>query len=148
MRAFPGRFSRLANLAAGVAAVLCSLSAAALDPARAVLEYGHDSWSAAEGLPQNTVYAIAQTPDGYLWLGTQEGLVRFDGIRFTIFDSRNTPAMRDDWVLAFCETRNGTLWVGTAEGLLRGRDGRFDGWQPDGPLARGMVRSLIQARDG
>ncbi len=119
-----------------------------LNPATALSQYGRDLWDSDSGLPQNSVDAIIQTRDGYLWLGTQEGLIRFDGVRFRIFDSRNTPAMRDDWVLSFCETSDGTLWVGTAEGLLRGRDGRFDGWQPDGPLAGGMVRSLVQARDG
>ena len=142
----PSRVLRAAFLATSLA--LAASRASGLNRATALSQYGRDLWDSDSGLPQNSVDAIVQTRDGYLWLGTQEGLIRFDGVRFTIFDSRNTPAMRDDWVLAFCETRDGTLWVGTAEGLLRGRDGRFDGWQPDGPLSRGMVRSLIQARDG
>ena len=140
------RALRAAFFAALVA--FTSSRAFGLNRATALSQYGRDVWDSDSGLPQNSVDAIIQTRDGYLWLGTQEGLIRFDGVRFRIFDSRNTPAMRDDWVLSFCETRDGTLWVGTAEGLLRGSDGRFDGWQPDGPLAAGMVRSLVQARDG
>jgi ligand-binding sensor domain-containing protein len=142
----PRRVLATAFLAASLA--LAASRASGLNRATALSQYGRDLWDSDSGLPQNSVDAILQTRDGYLWLGTQEGLIRFDGVRFRIFDSRNTPAMRDDWVLSFCETRDGTLWVGTAEGLLRGRDGRFDGWQPDGPPAAGMIRSLVQARDG
>ncbi len=142
----PRQVVATAFLAASLA--LAASRASGLNRATALSQYGRDLWDSDSGLPQNSVDAILQTRDGYLWLGTQEGLIRFDGVRFRIFDSRNTPAMRDDWVLSFCETRDGTLWVGTAEGLLRGSDGRFDGWQPDGPLAGGMIRSLVQARDG
>jgi len=111
-------------------------------------QYGRDFWDSDSGLPQNSVDTILQTRDGYLWLGTQEGLVRFDGVRFTVLDSRNSPAMHDDWVKSLCEARDGTLWVGTAEGLLRSRNGRFDGWQPDGVLSRAMILQVYQARDG
>src|SRR5215831_20929033 len=135
------------GVAIGTLALLVS-PCRALDPARAITQYTHDAWRTEEGLPQNSVQAIAQTRDGYLWLGTQEGLVRFDGVRFTVFDSRNSPAIRDDWVRALCEARDGTLWVGTAEGLLRSRNGRFDGWQPDGVLSRAMILQVYQARDG
>ena len=53
-------------------------------------EYSFDAWTTANGLPQNTVTGLVQTPDGYLWLSTFDGLARFDGVRFTIFDSANT----------------------------------------------------------
>ena len=53
-------------------------------------EYGFDVWTTANGLPQNTVNGVAQTPDGYLWLATFDGLARFDGVRFTIFDKGNS----------------------------------------------------------
>ena len=65
--------------------VLCA-PAAALDPEKFVTQYTHQAWRTDEGLPQNSIQAIAQTADGYLWLGTQEGLVRLDGVRFTVFD--------------------------------------------------------------
>ncbi|MGZ8833525.1 MAG: two-component regulator propeller domain-containing protein, partial [Thermoanaerobaculia bacterium] len=57
----------------------------ALDPSMATTQYGLSVWTTDQGLPQSSVNAIAQTPDGYLWFGTQEGLARFDGARFTIF---------------------------------------------------------------
>ncbi len=131
-----------------VALALTASSAWALNAGTALSQYGRDVWDSDTGLPQNSVDAILQTRDGYLWLGTQEGLVRFDGVRFTVFDSRNSPAMRDDWVRSLCQARDGTLWVGTAEGLLRGANGRFDGWQPGGILSRGAVMQLFESRDG
>ena len=127
---------------------LLAAPAAALNPGTGLSQYGRDVWDGDSGLPQNSVDSILQTRDGYLWLGTQEGLVRFDGVRFSVFDSRNSPAIRDDWVRSLCEARDGTLWVGTAEGLLRSHNGRFDGWQPDGDLARGAVTQLLESRDG
>ncbi len=62
----------------------------ALDPARLITQYGHDVWQIENGLPQNTVTSITQTRDGYIWVGTHEGLARFDGVRFKIFDKHNS----------------------------------------------------------
>ena len=59
---------------------------AALDPTKAITQYVRQTWQSGSGLPHNTVMAIAQTTDGYVWLGTEEGLARFDGDRFTVFD--------------------------------------------------------------
>src|SRR5438067_5984261 len=80
--------------------------------------YLHDSWNTENGLPQNDVTQLIQTRDGYLWLGTNGGLVRFDGIQFTIFDSGNTPELRSNRILALAEDRDGTLWIGTQNGGL------------------------------
>src|SRR5688572_19685637 len=60
-----------------------------------IAQYSIDTWTTADGLPQNSVTAMAQTTDGYLWLGTFNGLVRFDGTRFTVFDRDNVPALVD-----------------------------------------------------
>src|SRR5712691_6712161 len=95
----PGPALRLALLA--ILLALAASRAPALNRSTALSQYGRDVWDNDSGLPQNSVDAIIQTRDGYLWLGTQEGLVRFDGVRFTVFDTRNTPAMRDDWILSF-----------------------------------------------
>jgi ligand-binding sensor domain-containing protein/signal transduction histidine kinase/CheY-like chemotaxis protein len=100
-------------------------SALALDPARRVTQYSHDAWKDEEGLPQNSVYALAQTRDGYLWVATWEGLVRFDGLHFTVYDQRNTPELHDEYIEALAEDVAGTLWVGTARGLVAWREGRF-----------------------
>src|SRR5207247_5735394 len=89
-------------------------------------QYSHRIWRMQDGLPQNRIQAISQTPDGYLWIGTPEGLVRFDGARFFLFDRSNTPAFRDDSILALIPSRNGGLWIGTeGGGLLHYRNGEF-----------------------
>src|SRR3954470_3841901 len=75
-------------------------------------------WRTEEGLPQNTVPAIIQSRDGYLWAGTELGLVRFDGLRFTIFDKSNTPALKSNVVDALLEDHAGDLWIGTVGGGL------------------------------
>ena len=69
---------------------IVGLIALGLFPAKGLAQYRFDKWSTDEGLPQNTVSAILQTRDGYLWLATAGGLVRFDGLRFTVFDKGNT----------------------------------------------------------
>src|SRR3982074_3301308 len=93
--------------------------ALALDPNKAITQYGHAVWNAENGLPQNSVNAIVQTRDGYLWLGTYEGLARFDGVKFTVFNKRSTPALKNTAVRALCEDAAGNLWVGTEDGLAR-----------------------------
>jgi ligand-binding sensor domain-containing protein/signal transduction histidine kinase len=102
-----------------------TLPAVALNPQRALDHYGHQAWNTGSGLPQNTVHSILQTRDGYLWLGTDGGLVRFDGIDFLTFDTENTPQFRSDTVYDLMEDTSGTLWISTATGLLSYRDGGF-----------------------
>lgn len=70
-------------------------------------------WTTEEGLPQNSVNAILQTREGYLWLGTFGGLVRFDGVKFTTYNSGNTPGLKSNRILSLCESKDGTLWIGT-----------------------------------
>ena len=81
------------------------------------------NWDLDDGLPSARINAIARTSDGYLWLATQRGLVRFDGSRFVIFDSSNTPGMKDDRASCLLLDRQGGLWVGTAAGTLLKRAG-------------------------
>lgn len=82
------------------------------------------AWGTEKGLPQNTVNAITQTRDGYLWLATQEGLARFDGVRFTEFGLQDgLPSVE---VHAICEDSAGTLWIGTSGGLSRLVNGRIE----------------------
>src|SRR5262245_35357602 len=71
-------------------------------------DYSHRIWRVPDGLPQNRIQAISQTPDGYLWIGTSGGLVRFDGVRFFVFDRSNTSVFRDDSILALCPSRDGS----------------------------------------
>ena len=75
-------------------------------------------WNIDKGLPQNTVKSLVQTSDGYIWFGTSGGLVRFDGISFTVFNTVNTPLLTSDRVLTLMEDRDGRLWIGLEEGGL------------------------------
>ena len=99
--------------------------AMALDPLRSLDHFGHQAWGTDSGLPQNTVHSILQTRDGYLWLGTDGGLVRFDGIDFVTFDAENTPQFKSDTIYDLLEDGSGSLWISTAAGLLRYRSGVF-----------------------
>src|SRR5579875_2937709 len=95
-----------------------------LDPGKPIAELQQDVWGTDQGLPQNTIPAIAQSRDGYLWFGTELGLVRFDGMRFTVFDRTNTPELRSSKIDALLEDRNGDLWIGTVGGGLTRLQGR------------------------
>ncbi len=77
-----------------------------------VEEYLANGWSAEDGLPQNTVTCITQTRDGYLWLGTWNGVVRFDGARFVFSGAHNTSEIKRNRILALQEDRQGGLWIG------------------------------------
>jgi ligand-binding sensor domain-containing protein len=133
------------------AALLLCLSlptlAAALDPAKALTQYATDVWRLQEGLPHNSVTSIAQTPDGRIWIGTEEGLARFDGLRFTPYGSSNTPQIRNQHVLALLTDRAGALWVGTyGGGVQRYQDGAFT--DVSAGLSNLVVGQLYQDRAG
>ncbi len=82
--------------------------------------YSRRLYGIANGLPEQTVQAFAQTPDHYLWVGTTGGLARFDGSHFTVFDRENTPAFLENSVFCLLAARDGSLWIGTeGSGLLR-----------------------------
>ena len=100
-------------------------AAVALDPQRSLEHFGHQAWRTDSGLPQNTVHSILQTRDGYLWLGTDGGLVRFDGIDFVTFDAENTSPFKSDTVYDLLQDESGALWISTAAGLVRYQDGSF-----------------------
>jgi signal transduction histidine kinase/streptogramin lyase len=96
----------------------------ALDPLKALTRFSQTTWTQKEGLPQDAISAIVQTTDGYLWLGTEEGLARFDGYDFTIFnkDSGDLPS---NTVTVLVAATDGSLWIGTANGLAHYHDKRF-----------------------
>ena len=101
-------------------------SAPALDPNKTIPQYAHAAWGTEQGLPNATVPAILQTRDGYMWIGTELGLARFDGVRFAVFDSKNTPELKSNVVQALAEDSEGTLWISTnGGGLTQYRDGKF-----------------------
>jgi signal transduction histidine kinase len=101
----------------------CCLRGLALEPTTPLANYGRQAWGMENGLPQNTVQSLVQTRDGFIWLGTEVGLVRFDGNSFAVFDKSSTPALPGADVRCLLETRDGALWIGTSEGLARWKDG-------------------------
>ena len=138
------------QLSRAALALLCATvplrSAIALDPSKALTQYVHSSWRTADGLPQSSVMKVLETKDGYLWIGTQAGLARFDGVRFTVFDHSNTPALVDDWISDLTEDGEGTLWIGTSHGgVTTYRDGKFS--HLDSVAARSAL-TLAVAVDG
>ncbi len=102
-----------------------------------------DVWGTADGLPQSSVIAIIQTRDGYLWLGTLNGLVRFDGNSFTRFNVNNTPGLPDNRIVFLFEDSHRTLWVGTeTAGLCSIKNGEVKNFPTGG--AGGKITSAIE----
>jgi ligand-binding sensor domain-containing protein/signal transduction histidine kinase len=100
-------------------------------------------------LPEQTVQAFAQTRDGYLWIGTSGGLVRFDGAHFTVFDRQNTPALHENSIFCLMVARDGALWIGTeGGGLARYAQGQFRSWTAREGLSNDFVRSLAEDAKG
>jgi len=122
--------------------------ALALDPDKSLLQFPHQSWQTEDGLPQNAIQALAQTPDGYLWGGTWEGLVRFDGVRFTVFDLTNTPALQARSIRCLATDSEGTLWIGTDAGLTRMSGGSFSRVEVPSHLPLRNLKALLPTRDG
>src|SRR5260221_4518491 len=81
-------------------------------------EYTQTIWTHKDGLPSASIYSIAQTPDGYLWLATADGLVQFDGVRFTHWRPKTGHTALLGVVRTLCAGRDGTLWVGTGSGVV------------------------------
>jgi ligand-binding sensor domain-containing protein/signal transduction histidine kinase len=104
----------------GLLGPICSL---ALDPAKNVYQYNCQSWSRQEDLPANSINAITQTKDGYLWLGTSQGLVRFDGFEFKLIGLPDNAQFRSQVISSLTSSKAGGLWFGINAGSL----GYFDG---------------------
>lgn len=108
------------------------------------------SWKAEDGLPQNSVTSIIQTHDGYLWLGTFDGLVRFDGVKFKVLRPENAPGLPSNRILTLLQDHAGALLVGTEEGrLAKSRSGGFDNLIPESANPKSTaLRAVAEDRDG
>ena len=111
------------------AVLVCVLTrgALALDPQKSLTQYSRTVWRQEHGLPQDTIRAIAQTTDGYLWLGTDEGLARFDGYEFAVFD-KGSGALPGNSITALAAARDGSLWIGTSTPCSRTRSTSARTW--------------------
>ncbi len=133
------------------AAIPCHSNSAdfGLDPSKPITQFHQDVWTTDQGLPQNTVPAIVQTADGYLWMGTELGLVRFDGVQFTVFDKTNTPELKSNIVDALLVDRHDTLWIGTnGGGLIRYAKGKFRSFTTKDGLSKNTVLALLEDETG
>ncbi|MGH9829926.1 MAG: ligand-binding sensor domain-containing protein, partial [Blastocatellia bacterium] len=112
-------------------------------------QYRFNHWTTDDGLPQNSVRAILQTRDGYLWFTTLDGMVRFDGIRFTVFNKGNTKGIQSNRFFALLEDREGSLWMGTEDGgVCRYHRGTFTSYTTSDGLTSNDVLSIHLNREG
>ena len=136
------------GLCLGLAISLTAGPSAALEPRKALTQYTHQTWQAHEGLPQNSILAMVQGRQGYLWLGTQEGLVRFDGVRFTVFERAQT-GLSHNFVRALREDRSGALWIGTnGGGVNRLQNGVFQAFRRREGLPSDEVNCIYEDQAG
>src|ERR1039458_7509198 len=145
-------------LSGGASALLMlTIWAAWLGPAAApaqgatngITRYDIQGWQSDDGLPQNSVRAITQTSEGYLWVGTQEGLARFDGVRFAALGTNAPPELKHGWIGALCAGRDGSLWIGgDGYGLARLKGGKFTRFSEADGLLSNQIRCLLEGRDG
>ena len=135
------------------AAALVALSLAGGAPALAQRtsddpDYVVTNWQTEDGLPENSATAIAQTADGYLWFGTFKGLVRFDGVKFTVFDATNTPGLPGPAIINLHLDRAGRLWVSTTRGLASLREGQWRAYGPADGWSGDYVRWFAETEEG
>ncbi len=143
---------RAQSLVAGLVCVasvctilLCSRSAFALDPSLGVSQYAHNLWKYRDGFAKQFIESIAQTPDGYLWLGTGVGLYRFDGVRAVQWQSNHHQQLPSTTIAGLLVSRDGTLWIGTKGGLASWKGGTLTQFPQ---LAGLIVYTITEAHDG
>ena len=134
---------------------VCALTAGAevrfptLDPSKSIREYAIDVWHNEQGLPQSSVRSVAQTSDGYLWLATEQGLARFDGVRFTVFDQKNTPSLLANEITSLLADPEGALWIGThGGGLSRYTHGNLSTFTAKDGLKANSILCLYADQEG
>ncbi|MBT9331905.1 sensor histidine kinase [Paracidobacterium acidisoli] len=132
----------------GIILALAAPSAAALDPHTPLRQYGYQSWQTDTGLPQNTIHCIVQGHDGYLWIATEAGLVRFDGEQFVTWTRQTTPQLPGDLIYHLMEDHSGALWISTAGGLARWQNGQLRSFGQSDGLPPGEVWSTFQDSRG
>lgn len=127
-----------------VCLALASPSASALDPDRRISQYAHTAWRVRDGAFAGAPTAIAQTTDGYVWIGTLAGLLRFDGIRFVPFIPPTGKTLPNSAVISLFGSTDGSLWIGTASGVARWKNGELVNF----PETAGRVNSIYEDQDG
>src|SRR5688572_20035921 len=109
----------------------------------------HESWTVKDGLPVNSINALLQDQTGYIWAASFDGLVRFDGIRFTVFNSANSEELPSNRIIQLKEARDGSLWLTTEQGhVVRFRGGRFANTPFEGGKSGGGIATLYEDTAG
>src|ERR1700761_3050319 len=116
-----------------------------LDPTLDINQYAHATWKVRDGFSKGAIYSIAQTPDGYLWLGTEFGLLRFDGVTKTPWQPPAGEHLPSDDIQKLLVTRDGRLWIGTVKGLASWKDNKLTQY-PE--LAGQTVSALLEDQQG
>jgi ligand-binding sensor domain-containing protein/AraC-like DNA-binding protein len=119
-----------------------------LDPDQDISDYALVKWTTRDGLPSNMILAVTQCQQGYIWMASYEGLIRFDGVKFTIFNKINTPEFKSDIILTILESKNGDLWIGTSDGLLKLSNGKFSLYTTGDGLPDTLIRALCEDKNG
>jgi len=128
-----------------LSAPFCWIIVLAFSPLNVFAQYQINSWTIETGLPQNSINSILQTRDGYLWLTTFDGLVRYDGVRFTVFNKNNSPGLCGNRLVYLLEDREGNLWISCETGgISRYRDGAFTAYMTE----NGLTELFHQDNDG
>ena len=149
MRMLLGDAWLLRRAIVGLAGICFSASVFAVDPARTTSQYVHDSWGAERGLPGGSITAIAQTSDGYLWIGTDKGLVRFDGLNFRQFEQAYPDPIQIGPVRTLVADASDNLWILLQNTqVFRYQNGIFEpirGWTEGGTtaMARGISGAIL-----
>jgi PAS domain S-box-containing protein len=134
-------------LAATLFSILLALCAGApaLDPSLDASQYAHSAWKIREGFAKGRITSIVQGPDGYLWLGTESGLYRFDGVRNVLWEPPPGEPLPGSMILSLLAARDGTLWIGTDKGLASWKDGKLTYYRE---LAGIFIFTIVEDRDG
>jgi ligand-binding sensor domain-containing protein/signal transduction histidine kinase len=128
--------------------LLVAVSAYGLDPNRTLTQYVHRIWQVQQGLPESSIYSIFQTRDGYLWLGTLTGLVRFDGVRFTPLENIYPAAPSNVWIRDIVEDSKGALWIATNEsGVYRIDHGAVTQFSQKDGMPSDTVACILTGKD-
>ena len=138
----------LTSVVLGSALLFAATTGSALDPHQSLRHYGYQSWQTDDGLPQNTIHAVLQTRDGFIWFATEAGLVRFDSVRFGVFTRKDTPQLGSDLIYDLMEDKSGALWIGTSNGITRYRDRSFQTFADSDELKTSAVWSLHEDSSG
>jgi diguanylate cyclase (GGDEF)-like protein len=150
LRSLPVRFASIGcrfRIAASLVslALPLALRAGAEEPwPDGMVQFVQTTITDRNGLPQDSINALTQTTDGYLWFGTEEGLARFDGIRITVYDTQHFPGLKDNFIYALTPGRDGSLWIGTRSGVVRLKNGVFD----TKLSAKSTIAAMLESKDG